>query len=364
MKFSHLKKYIKDKKYLNKTTYIIVGVFAVFGFGAVAFFTLFDNVINIEVDSHREPLYTDYQVQKEDNRLDVLILGIRGENDPEGGLLADSIILASFNKDTGTSAMISIPRDLYVEMPNGRSGKINTAYYIGKLQDKSKSGLNYVREVIQYISGIYVDHTIVLNFDGFLEVIDIVDGIEIHRATPFSEPCQWQGEGKPGSPYWRAHQEQIANCGEEYIIENPPYWEFYIPAGTHLLNGQDALYYVRSRVSSNDFIRAKRQQEVMDAIRRKVVSLDIINPQKALEVLGVLRDNVVLDTKVDPVNVRKFLSIAEVVSSSATNQKVLEPGQDGILKETRDDMGRFILVPSSGDWQEVRMFFQNILNNT
>ena len=352
----------RNKTYFNKTTYIITGVCICFGAFALAFFTLFDNVINIEYDPYRETLYTNYEVKKEDNRLDVLILGIRGENDPEGGLLADSVILASFDKDNGTSTVISIPRDLYVEMPDGRSDKINRAYSIGKLQDQS--GLNYIREVIQYISGIYVDHTIVLNFDGFLEIIDTVNGIQVTRDTPFSEPCQWQGEGKQGSPYWRSHEEQIANCGEQYAISEPPYWEFYVPAGTHTLNGQDALYYVRSRVSSSDFQRARRQQQVMDAIKQKVISLDIIDPQKALEVLDILRDNVVLDTKVDPTNIRKFLSIAEAVSSSSTNHQVLEPGPNGVIEESRDEYGIFILVPKNGDWEEVRMFFQNILDNT
>lgn len=355
--------FFQNKKYFNKTTYLIAGVLAFFGVVTLGVFTLFDNVINIEYDPYRANLYQNYTVQKEQDRLDVLILGIRGENDPEGGLLADSVILASFDKDSGTSAMISIPRDLYVEMPNGRSDKINTVYSIGKLQDKS--GLNYAREVIQYITGVYVDHTIVLNFDGFLDIIDIVEGIEISASAPFSEPCQWQGEGKQGNPYWRAHEEQIADCGEQYTISEPPYWEFHIPAGTHTLTGEDALYYVRSRVSSNDFERARRQQEIINAIRQKVISLDIINPQKALEVLDVLRNNTVLDTKVDATNVRKFLAIADVVSSSTTNQKVLEPGPDGIIQEERDENGRFVLVPANPerDWGEVRMFFQDILNN-
>ena len=354
--------FLKNKKYFNKTTYIITGILVFFGVFTAGIFTLIDNVINIEYDPYRANLYQDYTVQKEQDRLDVLILGIRGENDPEGGLLADSVILASFDKQNGTSAMISIPRDLYVEMPNGRSDKINTVYSIGRLQDKS--GLNYAREVIQYITGVYVDHTIVLNFDGFLDIVDVIDGVQITRSTPFSEPCQWQGEGKADSLYWKAHQEPIANCGAEYSITEPPYWEFHIPAGTHTLNGQDALYYVRSRISSNDFQRARRQQEVISAIRQKVVSLDIINPTKALEVLDILQDNLVVDTKVDATNVRKFLSIAEIVSNSATNQRVLEPGADQILQETRDENGRFILVPSSGDWGQVRMFFQEILSNS
>lgn len=353
--------FFKNKKYFNKTTYLITGVLVFFGLFTVGIFTLLDNVINIEYDPYRANLYQDYTVEKEQDRLDILILGIRGENDPEGGLLADSVILASFDKQNGTSAMISIPRDLYVEMPNGRSDKINTVYSIGKLQDKS--GLNYAREVIQYITGVYVDHTIVLNFDGFLDIVDVIDGVQISRDAPFSEPCQWQGEGKQGSPYWIAHQEPIANCGVEYTISEPPYWEFHIPAGTHTLGGQDALYYVRSRISSNDFQRARRQQEVINAIRQKVASLDIINPAKAFEVLDILQDNLVLDTKVDATNVRKFIAIAEVVSDSATNQTVLEPGPDQIIQETRDENGRFILVPADGDWEPVRKFFQEILSN-
>lgn len=356
--------FLKNKKYFNKTTYSIIGVLIFFGVFTFVVFNLLGKVIPVPAyDDHRSTLYQDYTVQKEQNRIDVLILGIRGENDPEGGLLADSVILASFDEQSETSVMISIPRDLYVEMPNGRSGKINTAYSIGKLQDKS--GLNYAREVIQYITGVYVDHTIILNFDGFLEIVDTVNGIQISRATSFSEPCQWQGEGKQGSAYWVAHQEPVADCGEEYTIPEPPYWEFRVPAGVHTLTSEDALYYVRSRVSSNDFERAKRQQEVINAIKEKVISLDLINPQKAYEILKALEDNVILDQEITLTNIHKFLPIIQIVSDSATNQKVLEPGPEGIIKEERDEHGRFILVPAneSGSWEQVRMFFQGILNN-
>ena len=92
--------------------------------------------------------YENFSIEKEDTRVDVLLLGMRGVGDPDGGLLADTIILASYDTRTRKAALVSIPRDLYVELPgDGKKAKINrggTCFRIRVNRDWSGNGFHGV----------------------------------------------------------------------------------------------------------------------------------------------------------------------------------------------------------------------------
>lgn len=377
--------FFKNNKKIFYLLSLIVLTFLIFIF---LFFRKIDNAF--VVDKRRAQLYEDYTVEKEDHRVDTLIMGIRGANDPDGGLLTDTIMLVSFNEETKKTAIISIPRDLYVKMPEGNFEKINAIYALG--MSKEQGELNYVREVIQYISGVYVDHTVIVNFDAFKSLIDIMGGVTINRQTVFSEPLQWQKDGKEGNPYWIYHYvenieelpeenlakqdlpeqdidgENINESQEEQIpieteeeSEPQSYWEFRIPAGQNLLTGEDALYYIRSRFSSNDFSRIRRQQEVISALKNKAISLNVLtNFSRISSIIDELGNNVVTDTHI--LKMRNLLGIIEGEDDLPVNQIVLEPTEDGLLNESRVD-GQYVIVPSAGDWSEVREFFEQVLSN-
>jgi len=84
----------------------------------------------------------EYIPPKDEDRINVLLLGIGGEKHKEGRLLTDSIMIVSFKKSTGKVALISIPRDLYIQMPGeNHYEKINTAYLFG--EQKYGNGLDY-----------------------------------------------------------------------------------------------------------------------------------------------------------------------------------------------------------------------------
>ncbi len=296
--------------------------------------------------------YPDFKPKEEDKRIDVLLLGIRGASDPQGGLLTDTIILISFDEKTKKMAIVSIPRDIYVSLPDYGKAKINFAYSLGESRDPGGGGMSMSKEAVQYISGIFIDHVVVVNFEGFKDAIDVVGGIEVLLEKPFLESSQWQGEGKEGSRYWRLVQSED---------EQSEYWEFYIPEGRQVLNGEEALYYIRSRRSTSDFDRSRRQHMVLDALREKALSLKILaNPIKALEILDVLGDNARTTMNISDIN--KVLSLAGENQSVVPENNVLTPGRNSAIKEDNID-GKYVIVPKRGDWEDVRSYFGSILKD-
>lgn len=275
--------------------------------------------------------------QPEQNRLNVLILGIRGEDEiaikDEGGLLTDTIMLVSIDKITKKAAMISIPRDLYLDMntpaPNGKKinikGKINEIYERGI---ENGGGLTIAKQIISRITGVYIDNAIVFDFNSFKEIVDNLGGIDVHLIKQFDEKTQWG-------------------------------YEFSLPAGNNHLDGGRALYYVRSRYSSSDFDRARRQQEVITAIKNKALSLGFLsNPVKITPLLSNLRGNVRTDFKIWDIKDLLVLANSFSAKSQAKNYVI---STDNLVYETKTEKGEYILLPKEGNFEGIKNLFKTVL---
>ncbi len=316
--------------------------------------------------------YENFSVEQKDERVNVLVLGMRGAGNGENGaLLADSIMLFSFDKEKEEAAMISVPRDLYVKIPeHPNKEKINYAYALGEQRSPGGGGLSLTKEVVQYVTGVHIDHAVVANFEGFEEVVDIVGGVEVYRDRPFYESQQWQFEGNPNSPYWFKQQNTATNDTsslEENATgtssENPPeYWVFHVPAGRSVLDGESALYYVRSRFTSNDFERMERQQEVMKSLKSKIFSLGILsNPSKVFQILDSLGRNVRTDMSLGEIN--EVISLAQQHSDMDIKSITLDTSENGMLRSKTSPQGAYILVPKTGEFDKIREEIKNIFNN-
>jgi LCP family protein required for cell wall assembly len=109
-------------------------------------------------------------------RVNILLLGRAGENYP-GKNLTDTIILLSLDSDKRKVALISLPRDLYVTLPEERvSGKINSLYQYGISQNRSTE---LIEAAVTTVTGEPLHYTFVLDFDGFEKIIDTFGGIEL-----------------------------------------------------------------------------------------------------------------------------------------------------------------------------------------
>ncbi len=284
----------------------------------------FDNYLP-KLSEYKEPA-------KNPNRINILLLGIRGINDPFGGTLTDTILLISYKINSSQVALISIPRDIYIKLPFQNSWvKINEAYAQGLKFGSERDGLELARHAVQRIIGVAIDHVVRIDFEAFKKAIDLVGGIEIYLDKPFEEKEQFKGAGT-----------------------------FYLPAGKNILNSEQALYYVRSRYSTNDFDRAKRTQQVLIAIKDKILKdKTLFNIGKINEVLNILGEHVRTDMSV--AQIKKYFSAYSHFDFSSIKTKVFTDAPDGELISKLIN-GIYVLLPKDGTFQKIQEEVQKIFD--
>lgn len=261
--------------------------------------------------------------EAQEGRINVLLLGMRGANDPHGGLLADSIMVASFDTKNNKVALISVPRDLWVQIPDtNERGKINSVYAHWEGGGKGQ-GIQEMEKMMGAVTGLRIDHAIAINFDGFRQLIDTVGGVDVKLSKPFAETQQFV-EGN--------------ECGKEFVL----------PAGVVHLNGDKALCYSRARVQTNDFDRAKRQQIVLKALKDKMISLgtlaDFSRLNKILDIVGA---NV--KTDMTPDEMKGFYDQYSNMKDADIEQVVFENSEKGLLEVPPAGTGLgYVLIPRAG----------------
>lgn len=292
----------------------------------------------------------------EEHRIDILLIGIRGYDGSKewsnGEWLADTIILASFNTLNNKAAVISIPRDLYVDIPKHGKDKINAVYAVGETRNFGGGGLQLLKAVVSYTAGVYVDHAISVDFNGFKKIIDHLGGITIYRQTEFTESKQWLQDGRTEKRYWRLAQ----NTSSTEALG----WEFYVPRGMNTMNSEEALYYARSRYSSSDFDRMHRQQEVVDAVKSKALNLGVLaNPVKIFNILDTIQNNVRTDMSIS--EMKDLLALAQKKKIQNFKKAVLDTSEGGLLIEDKIN-GLYVLLPKAKNFSEIQELAKNIVN--
>jgi polyisoprenyl-teichoic acid--peptidoglycan teichoic acid transferase len=184
------------------------------------------------------------------SRFTVLAMGL-DRRPGETGLIyrTDTMMLISIDPISKTIGILSIPRDLYVEVPGYGIQRVNTPMVLGELQ-RPGLGPQLAMQTVQYNLGMRVHDYVAVDFDAVITVIDLVGGIDIDVPYNISDPQypnMWYG-----------------------------YDPFYIEAGSHHLNGATALKYARTRHAASDFQRAQRQQQVIYAVRDRVLDADML----------------------------------------------------------------------------------------
>lgn len=273
----------------------------------------------------------------EDGRINVLLLGMRGENIPGGGLLADSIMVISLNTQDNKVAMISIPRDLYVKYPGTQDGmKINAVHAHGESKGKG-NGLKSMETIVGEVTGLKINYAVSINFVGFKQMIDKVGGIDINLETPFYETHQFV-EGK--------------ECGIE----------FSLAAGANHLDGEKALCYARARDNTSDFDRARRQQVILLALKDKLISMGTLSDfGKINDILNVIGDNV--RTDMASYEMKEFYERYAGMKDAQVYRRVFENSEAGLLMVPSDSHGKgYILVPRAGEgnYSQIQEVCKNI----
>lgn len=279
------------------------------------------------------------EVEKDENgRINLALFGMRGENIPGGGLLADTIMIISIKPDEHKAAIISIPRDLYVKMPGTENRmKINAVHHIGE-QKGVGEGLKAMEEVLSEVTGLDIQYSASLNFVGFKQLIDAVGGIDVYLEAPFYETNQFV-QGK--------------ECGIEFTL----------PAGNNHLDGETALCYARARENTSDFDRSKRQQLMLMALKDKLVSMGTLSDfSKVNGILNAIGDNV--RTDLTSGEMKDFFEEYSSMKDAELYRRVLENSEEGYLMVPSDapNGAGYILIPRSGwdNYSEIHKMSEEI----
>jgi len=184
-------------------------------------------------------------------RITVLVMGVEHrQGDTTKAFQSDTMMLISVDPVAKTIVMLSIPRDLWVEIPGSGSYKIDEANFIGDAYHARGGGPGLAVRTVEQNFKINIDYYFRLDFTAFETFIDAIGGIDIVNPAAISDPTYPDG-----------------SLGYE---------PFYLSAGPHHLNGHDALRYARTRHGSTDIVRAQHQQQVIMAVRDKVLNLNLL----------------------------------------------------------------------------------------
>jgi LCP family protein required for cell wall assembly len=189
------------------------------------------------------------------NQINILLLG--ADRRPwDQQFRTDTIMLVTLNPELGRVNITSFPRDLYIPIPGFGTGRINTAWTYG--------GYPLLKQTFEHNFGIKIDYFALVEFSSFKKVIDDLGGLTV-------------------------------NVGEMVSDYRSGYW-VTIPAGVTVMDADTVLWYVRTRKTTNDIARNRRQQEVLQAIFEKLISMDALRraPEFYEKYSGSLRTDLTL----------------------------------------------------------------------
>ncbi len=183
------------------------------------------------------------------NNVSVLIMGV-DESDVRGkeygeAIRTDALLLATFNKDSKTVKLLSIPRDTYTYIPvEKKKDKITHAHAFGSTKNGKDGGPQASIDAVENLMNVPVDYFVKFNFKSFIKIVDDLGGIEVDVPVEFTE--------------------QDSNDNAEAI---------HLKKGVQKLNGEEALALARTRHIDSDAMRGQRQQLVIEAILKKLTSV-------------------------------------------------------------------------------------------
>jgi len=277
-----------------------------------------------------------------DDRINILLLGIGGKNH-DGGLLTDTIMLASLKPSENKLSLLSIPRDLAVPVEGMGWRKINSVNAYAEQKTPGSGGLA-ISQTVSDIFQIPIDYYVTVDFTGFAKIIDDLGGIKIDVENTFDDY-------------------KYPILGNEDGDWNQRWKHLHIEKGIQTMNGELALKYVRSRhalgVEGSDFARSRRQQKVLEAVKEKVMSLNILfKPTMISKIISDINENYSSNLKIW--EIIKLWGMVKNIKSANITTRVLDNSPSGLLIDTIGEDGAYLLSPRSGDFSEIKYLVNNI----
>lgn len=287
-------------------------------------------------------------------RVNILLAGNSADDPGHGGAdLTDSIMIVSIDTNNNTAFLLSVPRDMWVNIPGFGYQKINAAYEDGVSEHFSQSGytpggMGLLEEVVDQDFGMTMDYSALINYSAFRDAVNAVGGITVNIQS-----CSPYGLYDPDIDY--------ATGGILVNLSN----------GEHALDGEQALDLARARGDAygsygfcqSDFTREQDQRLMLLAIKSKATSLSVLsNPIKLGELFDSLGNNVQTDLSAS--DARTLYNIGKKISNSNIKSEALSYGGTNPLLVSYDSYSSgSALIPAAGmgDYTDIQAFVQQLL---
>ncbi len=294
--------------------------------------------------------------------LNILLMGYGGGGH-QGGLLTDTMMLVSIQPQQKQIFLISIPRDLWVQIPAKASApnyfKINAAYAIGAddrgYPNKSPQytgaagGGELAKYVAGQVTGMTINNFVTVDFSGFEKTINTLGGVNVHVDRTFEDPyypIDGQEENTCGKSDTEIAALSATMSGDVLNQQfSCRYEDLKFKAGTTFMDGATALKYVRSRHSTQDggdFNRGARQRNLLVAVKDKVLAIDFIS--KILPFTASLSRDLTMDISLE--QIQEFLKYKDDVTKYQLVNLALT--QDNVLTISTSSDRQSIVIPREG----------------
>ncbi|MBL7155126.1 MAG: LCP family protein [Candidatus Portnoybacteria bacterium] len=264
----------------------------------------------------------------------ILVLGRPGKG-YSGGNLTDTIILVHLESVEKKATLISLPRDLLVEISYQKGlTKINSLYNL--------VGIEGLKEKIEEITDLSVDHHILVDLTVVKEIIGLVDGINVYVPQDINDPYF------PGPNY--------------------TYQTFILKAGWRYLDSQTALKYIRTRYTSpnGDFDRMARQQQIIRLLKQKVLTLNPLwNFPTYLKIFNTLKSHI--QTDLGLIEMKSFYQTAQEIEIDQITHLVIDKKRTDLLIGGQVMLGQqlaSVVYPKTGqgNYSEIKEYIQKTIN--
>ncbi len=240
-----------------------------------------------------------------EDRMNFLVMGLdrRVDEPKDTPSRTDTMFVVTVDPNSKTAGVFSIPRDLLVEIPDGQGGyfkdRINVAYEYGPLKNYPGGGPGLAEATIDHNFGIKIDHYVVLDFAGFMKLVDAVGGIDVDVKEEVWDPSYCN----------------TTDCSDFEAV--------YFEPGPQHMDGARALQYVRIRHGSDDLQRIQRQQDVIRATVDAALNASLLIPNRAVSIYNKFRDAV--DTDVSAFKVPGLALLAQEIPQESITTISLAP---------------------------------------
>lgn len=270
------------------------------------------------------------------DRVNILLLGIGGEGH-DGANLTDTIIFLSYQPSTKKVALLSIPRDLLVQIPNYGWGKINAVNAIAEKHEPGSGGA----KTTAFVSALLnqdIPYSIRIDFNGFNKFIDALGGVLVYVDKSFTD--------------------------YQYPTIDDKYQTISFKAGWQRMNGETALEFARSRHGNNmegsDYARSQRQQKILQAVKDEMLTSGALaNPATITNLLSIVASHV--QTNLGANDLIGMMALARDAKTDNIVHKTLDPASGGPLVASWYG-DAWVLVSPTGSYDPLKKIAADIFN--